>query len=298
MKKFLIAFEILFLISMLSCVAFASTTEDSGCKIDTINTNSSDYSNIVNLEDDIRDIIDDMYLQSQGALPGEYKIDFSSAEKIYICEDLFTECDDKEVEKKIKESEYIWNLMVYVNGNTYQVQIAKGEKLNTESRSVLTDDEIAVIEDSIGKWSVSAVYEVEHEIKNYDNIITEEIGDQYDEDFEVLVCGGLQAIEYPAAIIVDGERAEYLIPLDELKIDGTRDEIMSLKPDFAKSGDNIYYYDEIRKAAREMEVFEETGGAGYILLSQPSNATKLNFILGISFISLSLLFFLFILKVS
>ena len=73
----------------------------------------------------------------------------------------------------------------------------------------------------------------------------------------------------------------------KLKIDGTRDEIMSLKPEFAKSGDNIYCYDEIREAVEEMEVSAGTGSTGYILLSQPSNGTKHDFILGIAFISLS-----------
>lgn len=69
------------------------------------------------------------------------------------------------------------------------------------------------------------------------------------------------------------EKANLLIPLHELQMEGSEKQIQGLKPESADKEDKVYLYEEIKKASNRMSDTGEimTGGGGYIVLSEKTN---------------------------
>lgn len=82
----------------------------------------------------------------------ENDVDFNNAFKIYVGTNLFkTDVDDiGEIPTSFRGDDYIYELPIYLDGNTLIVNIAKGQSLNENAE--FTDEERQEILDNVGKW--------------------------------------------------------------------------------------------------------------------------------------------------
>lgn len=232
---------------------------------------NSDYEEIMLLIPDIKkDLHETFEMENVNVSIDSLEIRLEEAKKVYIDTPIFSlESSDVElVSRLMKMSEYVWVIPVYVDQDTYFVNIARGMPLDESKASYLSQEQIERIKEEEGKWTVSGIQYYENEHINYDRIIDEALeAISYDEDATVLLCGGLEQIQNPAAIIMDDTDVELIIPLFDLPIQGTEEQIAKLKPTEAKESDEIYKYEELRNTVMNMDEEEKemSGGIGIIL---------------------------------
>lgn len=67
---------------------------------------------------------------------------------------------------------------------------------------------------------------------------------------------------------MDSNKADLFIPLYDLEIEGTKNQIAAIKPQMAEDDDEIYLYEEVMKAANTMDKMEinKTGNDACIIL--------------------------------
>lgn len=286
--KRIIIFAICCLISfgITSKEYFADTNEF--VEIEGLGDERSDLKEIWNLRTEILGQLDEFVLIVTGEnLPQDFDIDLSDAKKIYVDSDIFSlESDDREaVSEALDNSNYMWLLLIDYNGDTYQVNIARGLPLNESVVDLLTDDEIQQIKENEGKWTLTGIEIVQNETIDYEQMVAEELNEiSYDmEDAEVVICGGLQHISQPAALIMKDDRVDLIIPLYHLEIEGSEEQIESIKPESAGIEDEVYLYSEIMNAVNDMGDDEQDtdGGDAYIVLTSdaPGNQHSLIYFL-------------------
>ena len=102
----------------------------------------------------------------EGDLPREVTeadIDFSGAYKIYVDTNVFEFVDSsftKMTETLEQTSTIIFNVPIFLeNGDVYVANIQRSLPLKETVREVLTEEEIADYEQTVGKWVVSAMFQ-------------------------------------------------------------------------------------------------------------------------------------------
>ncbi len=279
-------------------VAYANTIPS--YTVEELGENQADYLEIVVLQQQIIDKINVIRKNFQyKQVYEDYQIELTSAKKIYINPSIFSLDTSKtsKVMKKIEDSTYMWLLLVTVGNDTYQVHIAKGLPLNESITEKLTEEATQYIKDKEGKWSISGIEILEGKIVDYEKTINNNLQSiDYDSNAKIVLCGGLEHIFQPAALVMNHDEVELLIPLYDLKIDGTIEEIESIKPMTATIEDEVYLYKGIKAAVNEMEnqndEFISGGITGYIKLQpkQPEDDYD-NIIIGLAVVVvLSILF--------
>ncbi len=271
LKNIIYVLTILVLSMSISARSFA----DESTQLDNLDKNESGFKEISLLEEEIIETLED-YLDELGkpALSETFIVDFSSAYKIYVDTNILelNTTDKNKILNELEKSQYMWLLPLYYNGDTFLVHISKGLPVDEEARKVLTDEEIKELEDGVGKWQVAAVELVENEVIDYEKTVADatEFVTEMPEDAETVICGGLDGIIQPAAIVLDDEES-LLIPLSDLTIEGSEEQIQEIQPDGAEIDDEVYYYEDIKEAISEMdtEYMEGSGaGGGYIVLKE------------------------------
>lgn len=298
MKRFIVLCCLLF-VALISDTTFAQSSTQSS--LENLGEKKSDYLEIANLEEEIIEMLSDFRQHTENeSLPDNFNINFKTAKKIYVDSDIFSleTSEKKEIKKELKNSTYMWLLIINIGEDTYQVHIAKGLPLDDSIADMLTAEEIQKIKDSEGKWTVSGIELIQGETINYEQTITDALKSiDYDaNNMEIVICGGLEHISQPVALVMSNNKVDLLIPLYDLKVEGTEEQIKNIKPNSADKEDEVYLYDGIMNAANNMESLDETdsGNDAYILL--PSEVEYPIVFIVIVFLVLSSVFIFSIIK--
>lgn len=292
MGKFIKEMVCLLVLFVLSMSVSVKSFADESIQLDNLDKNEPGYKEISLLEAEIMETLED-YLDEleKPALTESFTIDYSSAYKIYVDTDILelNTTDKNKILRELEKSEYMWLLPLYYNGDTFLVHISKGLPVDEETREVLSDEETKELEDSVGKWQVAAMELVEDETIDYGETIADvmESLTETPKNVETVLCGGLDCIIQPAAIVLDDEDSLF-IPLSDLNIEGTEEQIQEIQPDGADIDDPVYYYEDIKEAISEMdtETMEGSGaGGGFIVLKEKKKTDEVTVCLIIGILS-------------
>lgn len=186
-------------------------------------------------------------------------IDFSNAFKIYVGTNLFeTDVENvAEIPDVFGADGYIYELPIYLDGDTLIINIAKGQPLNGNAE--FTDAERQEILDNVGKWQVTAVKYYENEIVDYKTELEAQV-DTVTED--AVLVGGLPYFRYAVALLSDDEGAiQSLVPLSDVpgieKINTLQTESVS---------NNVYDYEEVKNYVNQLPPVAdgEAGAYGFL----------------------------------
>lgn len=172
--------------------------------------------------------------------------------------------------------------------------MAKGLPLDDAVIDLLTDEEIRQIEEEEGEWCISGIELLTENNVDYNQIITdslESIG--YDDEItRIAICGGLDHINQPVALVMNTQEVDLLIPLYDLQVDGSEKQIENIKPASAEKEDAVYLYEGIKDAVNSMDELDgnETGASGYIVLAKTSHIVNYSTII-ITMVFISFVFY-------
>ena len=277
--------SILCMLVLLVCpnIVYASVNE--AYEVETLSNSGEDYSEIVKLDEQIKQMLNDIREEMNvDSLPSDYKIDYTTAKKIYVDTDIFSLDTSKkeDIMKSLEEGTYMWLLILNIEDITYQINISKGLPLDESIRQLLTEKEIEKIKAEEGKWSIAGIEVLEGRNINYEALITKELENiNYEPDAEVLLCGGLKNIYQPVALVMNHEDVELLIPLYDLEINGTKNQIARIKPVTAGEDDEVYLYQKVKDAVNRMGGIDENsvGGGAYIELGSEKKQIEVKYLI-------------------
>lgn len=197
-------------------------------------------------------------------------VDFNNTFKIYVGTNLF-ETDVENVEQipdTFGVDGYIYELPIYLDGNTLIVNIAKGQSLNENAE--FTDDERQEILDNVGKWQVTAIKYYENEIVDYTTELENRAGAVTE---DAVLVGGLPYFRYAVALLPDNEgKIQNLVPLsDVLGIEN----ISTLQSE----SDNVYDYEEVKNYINQLPPVTEGEAGAYGFLNVEPAEESVNGIL-------------------
>ncbi len=269
--------------------------------IEKLESNNSDYHEIEDIKDVIFKGLNEFYLETNGKkLPSNFKMDIRNSIKIYVDSQILklnTESVSK-IRDKLSKSNYMWLLSVKIGGDTYAINIAKGLPFDESLKNQLSNKEIQEIKKDEGKWCLSGIELLKGQEANYYNEISDSMQDisYKGKDVSVYVCGGLEHIVQPAAIVLNNQDDNLLIPLSDLEIEGTNSQIQGLKPRSAHKEDKVYLFDGIRTAVNAMDKYGiKTGGDAYIVLPKnkkiKTEDSSMFYIVGFAILLVSLVSF-------
>ena len=244
-------------IMILSLVIIAYSTV-AFARVETLGSNTGDLESIKKLDKEAMAMLGDYYeMETGNKLPDNVKIEYENAEKVYVDSGIFGLKSEstEEILKELSKSDYIWYLNVIIDGETYSIIFSKGMPLREEVKDVFTQDEINEIKAEEGKWTVSGIDHSLSEEESFSEIVDKTLKDiDYDiSDAKVVICGGLEHIHYPVAIVMDSDEAKLLIPtMEHMSVDGTAEQIKEAKPEGTEAVD-VYLYSAIKEAVNEIE---------------------------------------------
>ncbi len=199
----------------------------------------------------------DLFLDKLSREITENDVDFNKAFQIYVGTDLFkTDVDDiGEIPAAFGTDGYIYELPIYLDGNTLMVNIAKGQPLKENAE--FTEEEHQEILDNVGKWQVTAVKYYDNEIIDYTTELENRTGRITE---NAVLVGGLPYFRYAAALLPDENgKIKSLVPLSD--VPGI-DNINTLQSD----SKNIYDYEKVRNYINQLPPIaeDETGPYGFL----------------------------------
>lgn len=183
-------------------------------------------------------------------------IDYANAYKIYVGENVF-EMDSSNVDELASEfgnDGYIYELPVYINGDTIIVNLSKGQALNENVE--FTEEERQEILANEGKWEVTGIKYYEGEIVNYTSELQKSIKDIPE---NVMLVGGLPYFRYAVALLADNDgNIQELVPLSDVPGIENVNELRT-------SADNVYDYQQIKEFVNQLPKtdFGEMGDYGF-----------------------------------
>lgn len=267
MKYVMCIFSVLFLLSVPQH-AYANNT---WVQLEYLNPEDKDYEEIISLDAEIKSRLEYMLkTTSASELPKNFAIDYTKSKKIYIDTDIFSMAteDADEIKSALKKGDYVWLLELDIHQVTYRITISKGLPLDESKKDILTDEQIELIMEQENKWMIPAIEVMAEGVKVYEALLQEMLGSiQLETDAELMLCGGLPMLHYPVALIMNKQKAEFLIPLTHIEIEGTEEQIKSIKPENVKD-EAIYLYSKIKEAVNVTKDREkDTVGGAAINLS-------------------------------
>lgn len=263
----------------MSCILILSAvpsqvSASSQWKIEKLADTAVDYLEIMDLENSIRNDLKNFYYQAMGTeLPESFQLDLGQAKKIYVDAQVFSlkSSDTASFMQELENSDYMWLLPVQIGEDVFQVHIARGLPVREAIRDELSEDEIRRIEEKEGKWSLSGIELLKETEIDFERQVSDALEkvSYYDKDAQVVLCGGLNHIDNPAAVVLNSQKAELLIPMYDLKIDGTLQQIEEIMPQSAEKDSGVYLYDKIKEAANSMQSMKEYyGGSSWLELTE------------------------------
>lgn len=200
------------------------------------------------------------YGGARGDIPREITeedIDFSQLYRVYSNSEIFKKKaeENSEITGLLKESHYIWQLPLYIDGTSVQVDI---------SRSADSD-----------QWHSGAIYVYENEYVNYEDNIEASLQnaglDPADYAWEYV--SGIPGIRYPVAIVFDEEKALYVIPAEDASartFNGDWETVSAGNEvpgeisgeESVPAGDvfPVYHFNDVSAASRHLPIFSSEFG--------------------------------------
>nr|WP_303040766.1 hypothetical protein [Enterocloster clostridioformis] len=235
---------------------------------------SEDATEILDLEDELLEKI------NYGAARGEIEsdelidsIDFDAAYKVYGNSELFeARSSEREVLLSVlNEGEYIWQIPVFIDGNTMLVDLVKV----TEIPNDIPEDSKRVLSEKLNKWTIGATYVYNNRIVDYnENVIQSLKGSGLNpDDYSYVFVSGLPEIRYPVAVVFS-EKAEYIIPAEEsttYAFDNATEDLAYSTPEATPSNANrnnngtgftVYDFDKVARAVNSTMPGIGGGGSG------------------------------------
>lgn len=244
------------------------------CNLERLENSKKDFKEIKGLNDEVIEWVNAIAdVEGKELLSNDFNVDFSKAVKIYSGNELFEDgvSTKKEAIKTLKKVEYIWSLDVANGKDIYNVTIVKGKKVTDEivNSGLLSEEELLEMRQNEGKWTVnsSGYYDASSVIlEDRVNRIVSNM--DYDmKDSSIVLCNGLSGIHYTTAIIMDKKNVKYLIPLYHMDVEGTDEQINSIKASEVDSSGDVYLYDAVKNAVNDMpEESDDIAGGGGIVL--------------------------------
>ena len=239
MKRFLVLFISTLLIATLSICA--SAAED-------------DLSSLTNIiVPTVNDLLDGKLSRRVSASD----VNYDDAFKIYVGVNVFKmdTVNVDEMKNALEDGGYIYEIPLYIDGDTVLVDIAIGKPLDESVE--FTEEERQKVLANVGKWQVTTVKFYNDEIVNYTTEISNKIGKIPE---GTILVGGLPRFRYAVALIPN-EKDEVvgLLPLSD--IPGV-DNIRALR----SAGQSYYDYKETRKYINQLPPLnpDEAGGSWQI----------------------------------
>lgn len=191
-------------------------------------------------------------------------VNYDGAFKVYVGVDAFkldtTNID--EMEYAMEAGGYIYEVPLYIDGDTILVDIAKGQALNKNVK--FSEEEQKNILTNVGKWQVTTVKYYHNEIVNYTTEISNKLGKVPE---GTILVGGLPRFRYAVALIPDAKgEVVGLLPLSEVPgVDNIRT--------FLSADKNFYDYKEMREYINKLPLPnpDEAGGFGFLDVEAPNN---------------------------
>lgn len=242
-----------------ACIACCITchAESLQYQMDELQYCAEDYEAISELKEDIRLWIAD-YMQAlgKGEMPESVDLDVGTAKRIYVGANEIFESEnlsEESIRSILSSCEYMWLLDVVVNGDTYEVNISKGQPMDEESESLLTEEQKQEVQKNEGKWIVAGVSQYDGKIIDYNAKIEKNLQVVNCDEAEIVFCGGLRYIYNPVAIVLSQNEDIFMIPMHNLEFEGTEKQVQALKADGAESGDEIFRLEGMKEAVIEMD---------------------------------------------
>lgn len=214
-------------------------------------------------------------------------INYDNAFKVYVGVDVFKmeTTNISELKNALEAGGYIYELPLYIDGDTILVDIAKGQPLNNNAE--FTEEEKENIIANEGKWQVTAVKYYRNEIVNYATEVSAKIGKVPE---GAILVGGLPRFRFAVALIPD-ENGEVVGLLPLSKISGVE------KLQTFKSADqNFYNYKEIKEYINKLPPAnpDEAGSFGFLDVEAPDSNHTMTYVAIIVVIILCALTVIFI----
>lgn len=247
-KLFMFLLSSLFLVFM-SFSAFAAEPENE----------------LTTIKDDIIEVTNDLLSNEINRTISDNDVNLSNAYKIYVGTNIFQidTNDANALEQLLEENGYIYELPIYVDGNTIIVNIAKGRPLEDDIN--ITEEEKQEILQNTGKWHVSAVKLYKNKKIDYNAIISEVLGE---EPSDIILVGGLPNFKFAVALLKNNDdKIDRLVPLSDVPGINT---ISKFKTDKKK---NIYDYEQIKEYINSLPIDDPdlmTNGYGFPTDNQSS----------------------------
>lgn len=214
--------------------------------------------NLEELTDSIVTTVNDLLNEKLSREVTATDVDFDNAFKIYVGVNVFkidtTNID--ELRGAFGDNDYIYEVPIYIDGDTILVNLSKGQPLDTSVE--FTDEERQEILANIGKWQITAVKYYPNEIVNYTTEISEKIGEIPE---GTIFIGGLPRFRYAVALLPnENGDVQGLVPLS--KIPG--EENLSIFQ--SDSNKKVYNYVQIRQYINQLPPpsQNEAGGFGFL----------------------------------
>lgn len=222
--------------------------------------------------DDLSGLTDEIIAASNDLFPDKLSrkittedIDYNNAFKIYVGVNLF-ETDvhsAEEIPGTFGADGYIYELPIYLDGDTLIVDIAKGQPLNKNAD--FTQEEEQNILNNVGKWQVTAVKYYEGETIDYLAELQNKTGSTPNNP---VLVGGLPYFRYAVALLFnDSGTISGFVPMSDVpgieKIEAFRSE-------------NVYDYQQVKAYVNQLAASsdDKTDIYGFVEVVSPPKATS------------------------
>lgn len=250
MKKVIVPFIVLILIIMNSFPVYADTN---------ITTDTNIISELKENESLILESANKMLSsQIETAITSE-DIDYDNAIKVYVDTNLLENdnLNAENLDENMADSEYIYYLPIYLNGESIYCTVVKGNEVLEETKELLEDEDVERLLSLQNKWYVAQVDIFSNDV-NYKRDMEKFIKDNYLDVFNMYFVGGLSGNIPFSAVFSSENNVKFKI----IDISNTDDEISEGPGDITTDKDILYSYEDIKAMASDYNLEPEQVGSG------------------------------------
>lgn len=209
--------------------------------------NDPEVEDIMAFQNQVKDEIGAVYFEHTGAHlenPAS-RINLEEAYKVYIDDYFFEEISEsKSVEERLADAPVIWY---------YEIPIDESIEWTTQELNYLKSIE--------NKWHISGVgYSTEPTFTVEETLGAVDTSEMSIEE-DVYLVGGMKLINFPAAILTENQEPQAIVPLSELAIEGTPEEMEAVLLSPADSEVEVYDFEILQSSIVNTEVSDNVGGS-------------------------------------
>lgn len=209
--------------------------------------NDPEVEDIMAFQNQVKDEIGAVYFEHTGAHlenPAS-RINLEEAYKVYIDDYFFEEISEsKSVEERLADAPVIWY---------YEIPIDESIEWTTQELNYLKSIE--------NKWHISGVgYSTEPTFTVEETLGAVDTSEMSIEE-DVYLVGGMKLINFPAAILTENQEPQAIVPLSELAIEGTPEEMEAVLLSPADSEVEVYDFEIPQSSIVNTEVSDNVGGS-------------------------------------